>query len=301
MPVKKLNPRGMAATLTMIGEETSAIVKSSSPFNHSFDVRVDLIRPASDQPRQTFDEAEIIKLAETMQNEGLLQPVLLRPDPDVKRHFIMVAGERRWRAARHLGWETILGILCKGDHEVASLVENLQRSDLNIIEEARGLDRLIKGKGWTQTQAAEAIGKAEAEISSTLRILSLPPEILDELLMSKVPVSRYVLAELARVPEGSTREKLSQRALAGDLTVAMIRAARRGMQSAEFSERSGENGVRRSAWPAVTSIALLRVAERLRGLRETRETVGAKEREALLHLREEIDSVLKLSGEPLEA
>ena len=122
MPVKKLNPRGMTATLTMIGEETSAIVKSSSPFNHSFDVPGRPNSSASDQPRRTFDEAEIIKLARTMQNQGLLQRVLLRPDPDVKRHFIMVAGERRWRAARHFkGWETILGILCKGDHGLRHL------------------------------------------------------------------------------------------------------------------------------------------------------------------------------------
>ena len=151
------------------------------------------------------------------------------------------------------------------------------------------------------TQAAEAIGKAEAEISSTLRILSLPPEILDELLMSKVPVSAIRTCGTGACARRNTLEEAKsarprRRPNRCDDSGGATRHAIRGV-----FERSGENGVRRSVWPAVTSIGLLRVAERLRGLRELVSSVGAKEREALLHLREEIDSVLKLSDELLEA
>jgi len=124
------------------------------------------------------------------------------------------------------GWPTILAIEHARDAEVATLVENLQRVDLAVVEEARGLRRLIDGKGWSQAQAAQVLGKTESEVSSTLRILTLPESLLDGLLATKNSgSSRCVLAELARVEDGPTRDRLIRAAKDGVLTQRMIRTS----------------------------------------------------------------------------
>ena len=156
----------LGATMAAIGHAGELLVTRDSRFRHTFEVPLNRISPDPDQPRKVFTEAEITALAATMAEQGQLQPVLLRRTPGQRGDFILVAGERRWRAARLNGWSEILAIEHDGDPEVVSLVENLQRVDLTPVEEARGLQRLIEGKGWTQTQAAEALGKSKGEVSA---------------------------------------------------------------------------------------------------------------------------------------
>ena len=160
----------MGAATAMLDGVSDAIVREDSRFKHSMEVGIDRVRPDPGQPRKTFDEIEITMLARTMAEQGQLQPILIRRDAQIRGHWLIVAGERRWRAAMANGWPTILAIEHTGDAEVATLVENLQRVDLAVVEEARGLQRLISGKGWSQTQAAQILGKSESEVSSTLRI-----------------------------------------------------------------------------------------------------------------------------------
>ncbi len=105
----------------------------------SFAVAVAAIRPDPRQPRKSFPAAELEALARTMADQGQLQPILLRRDPEAADHWIIVAGERRWRAARLNGWERLRAIEHDGDAETAAMIESLQRLDLTAIEEARGL------------------------------------------------------------------------------------------------------------------------------------------------------------------
>ena len=276
----------------MLDGVADAIVRGDSRFRHSMEIGIDRVRPDPEQPRKTFDELEITMLARTMAEQGQLQPILVRRDVENRGQWLIVAGERRWRAAVANGWPTILGIEHAGDAEVATLVENLQRVDLAVIEEARGLQRLIGGKGWSQAQAAQALGKSEAEVSSTLRILSLPENLLDSLLATKSPASsRYVLAELARVEDGPTRERLIKAAEDGVLTQRMIRASREDMSSEEQLRLP-------SRTPRLSIRMIEGLINSLTGLPGQADDLTANERGGLQRLRDEINKALDAAHEP---
>lgn len=282
----------MGAATAMLDGVSDAIVREDSRFKHSMEVGIDRIRPDPGQPRKTFDEVEMAMLARTMAEQGQLQPILVRRDAEIRGHWLIVAGERRWRAAMANGWPTILAIEHTGDAEVATLVENLQRVDLAVVEEARGLQRLINGKGWSQTQAAQVLGKSEAEVSSTLRILSLPESLLESLLATKNPASsRYVLAELARVEEGPTRERL-------------IRAAKDGILTQKIIRNSREDGMISEEPPLPrrkTRLSLKMIDDVMDSLVELRNEAGditSNERAGLHRLRDEINKVLETTSEP---
>ena len=291
MAVKRKPSPLMSAAKTMLDGVSDSIVRENSQFQHSIEVPLDRIRPDPDQPRKTFDDKETAALARTMADQGQLQAILVRRDPDARGSWLIVAGERRWRAANLNGWKTILAVEHAGDAEIATLVENLQRLDLSVVEEARGLQRLISGKGWSQKQAAQVLGKTDAEISSTLRILSLPGDLLDELLATKnTSLSRYVLAELARLEPGPARDRLLTAARAGELTQRMVRTARRpqgepGPSGLRVSKTRHEK--RSTFW------VVERVFEDLRKLRQTGGQIADADVARLKQLRDEINGLLQ--------
>jgi ParB family chromosome partitioning protein len=214
----------LATASSMIADASAGLVTPSSRFRHSFEVALAAIAADPEQPRKNFPEAEITGLAASMAEQGLLQPVLLRRDPAAAGRWIIVAGERRWRAARLLGWATLLAIETDGDPDVVTILENLQRVDLSAVEEARGLQRLIARKHWSQDRAAAALGRTKSEISASLRILTLPEALLDAVLTSEPALPRNVLVELSRLQELARAALLAR---GGPLTVQAIRAAAR--------------------------------------------------------------------------
>jgi ParB/RepB/Spo0J family partition protein len=140
----------------------------------SRDTLISLIDPDPEQPRKVFDDARLIELAESMASNGLAVPILLRPTPDGR--FLIVHGERRWRAAQRLGWETIPADVRELSAEEAhwlSLVENVQRANLSPIEEAEAYQARLNG-GWTQDALAQRLGKTRTYIAQKLRLLTLP-------------------------------------------------------------------------------------------------------------------------------
>ena len=141
------------------------------------EIDIDQIVPNPNQPRKDFDKEELENLAESIQNEGLLQPVLLRPFND---KYQIVAGERRWQACKIAGLNAIPAKVVDMDDERAlrvALIENLQRSDLNAIEEARGYKELMKAGTLTQAELAEAVSKSRSAIANALRLLDLSDDI----------------------------------------------------------------------------------------------------------------------------
>jgi ParB family chromosome partitioning protein len=134
------------------------------------------IRPNPAQPRRTFSEDELDELAASIKQRGVLQPILLRPDPDAPNRYQIVAGERRWRAAQRAGLEVIPAVVRDMDElqllEVG-IIENVQRSDLNPIEEAEAYGALMKRFGRTQEDLAESVGKSRAHVANTIRLLKL--------------------------------------------------------------------------------------------------------------------------------
>lgn len=138
------------------------------------------IVPNRDQPRKTFDEASLEELADSIRRHGVLQPLLVRPIPS--GGYQLVAGERRWRACRMAGLTkvpVVIKELTDTETMEIAIIENLQREDLNPIEEAEGLQALIDKCGYTQEEAAASVGKSRPAIANSLRLLRLPLEVRD--------------------------------------------------------------------------------------------------------------------------
>ncbi len=136
---------------------------------------IDLITPGPYQPRQDMREDSLQELADSIRAQGLVQPILVRPLGDGGQ-FEIIAGERRWRAAQMAGMQEITSVVRKVSDQDAialALIENIQREDLNPLEEARALDRLIREFDMTHQQAADAIGRSRAAVSNLLRLLDL--------------------------------------------------------------------------------------------------------------------------------
>jgi ParB family chromosome partitioning protein len=139
---------------------------------------VDAIAPGKYQPRKQWDQDKLEELAESIRAQGVIQPIVVRELPD--RTFEIIAGERRWRASRLAGLAEIPAVVREVDDRTVvamALIENIQREDLNPLEEATALQRLIDEFDLTHAQAAEAVGRSRAAVSNLLRLLELPPEI----------------------------------------------------------------------------------------------------------------------------
>ncbi|MEL6861602.1 MAG: ParB/RepB/Spo0J family partition protein [Pseudomonadota bacterium] len=147
------------------------------------------IRPNPAQPRRTFSEQELDELAESIKQRGVLQPILLRPDPDAPGQYQIVAGERRWRAAQRANLTSIPAVVRDMDElqllEVG-IIENVQREDLNPVEEAEAYGALIKRFGRTQEDLAESVGKSRAHIANTMRLLNLGESAREHLRQGRI-------------------------------------------------------------------------------------------------------------------
>lgn len=224
IPPKRREPSRMMASMADRVESTrSKLLTADSEFSHSFEIEVPLVEADLSQARKAFDETSIELLADSLREQGQLQPILVRRHPDKRGCWIIVAGERRWRAAVRLGWKVMLAIEHGGPYEVASLVENLQRVDLSIVEEATALRRLIEINGWSQRVAAKTIGRSLSDLNGLLKLLELPTNFLEGVLNSEHTLSRNLLIELARVPNGPGKDRLLNQALTRGLTIADIR------------------------------------------------------------------------------
>ena len=195
---KKTLNRGLDA---LLGQNNS---------NQKFVKEVDLtkIKPGRFQPRSNFDNEKLKELTVSIKNQGVLSPILVRELG--LNEFEVIAGERRLRASKMAGLKTIP---CLVDHKkdqdalVSALIENLQREDLNPVEEARGLDRLKREFGLTQDEVATSTGKARSTVANSLRILSLPPSVLDLLAQGKIEKGHAKLLASMSPGEAETTAK----------------------------------------------------------------------------------------------
>lgn len=151
------------------------------------DIELDEIVPNRYQPRREFSDDSIKELAETLDKDGLLQPIVVREDGE--DHYEIIAGERRYRAAKSLGWETIPAIVKNMDDDQAAslaLIENLQREDLNPIDEAKAYTNLMKLNDLTQTALAKDMGKSQSYVANKLRLLKLDDDVQKALIEGKI-------------------------------------------------------------------------------------------------------------------
>lgn len=168
--------RGLAS---LIGEP-GPVQSRLPPEGEQRMISIDQIRAGKLNPRKDFPPEELAELADSIQQKGLVQPILVRPERAPGTGYEIVAGERRWRASQKAGLHAIPAIVRElEDQEVLELaiIENVQRSDLNPIEEATGYNELIERYGYTQEALAEVIGKSRSHLANTLRLLKLPDSV----------------------------------------------------------------------------------------------------------------------------
>ena len=186
----------MAMQKKGLGRGLGALIPSaeskaeSRPEPTTLEVAVDRITPSPFQPRRTFDEAKLEELAGSIRNQGIIQPLVVRRKDD---GYELIAGERRWRAAMKAGLSRVPVVIREAsDHEALqlALVENLQREDLNPIEEASGYHRLQEEFHWSQEEMADRVGKSRPAIANSLRLLSLPAEVQQEVVAGNLPAGQ---------------------------------------------------------------------------------------------------------------
>jgi len=182
--VKKSASRGLGRGLSALIGEPEVDTANPAGVGAATVAQVSIadLKPNPDQPRRRFDPAELDELAASLRLRGVVQPLIVRPDPSGEGWQI-VAGERRWRAAQKAQLHDVPVViredLTESDVLEIALVENVQRSDLNPVEEARAYSRLIDDFGHTQERLAAALGKSRSHLANTLRLLSLPEAALD--------------------------------------------------------------------------------------------------------------------------
>lgn len=166
--------RGLAA---LLGEAAAPLSPPVSGVQH---LAVDLLEPSPFQPRQEMAEEALVELADSIAQRGVLQPLLVRPKPGAAGHYQIIAGERRWRASQRAQIHEIPVLvrdLSDADAMAAGLVENLQRENLNAVEEADGYKRLIEEFKLSHDKLAEAVGKSRSHITNVMRLLQLPAPV----------------------------------------------------------------------------------------------------------------------------
>ena len=199
-------------------------------------IDIDLIEPSPYQPRTRFREEALDELARSIKSSGIIQPLVLRP---IGNRYQLIAGERRWRAAQRAGLTKVSAIVRQVPDELAlemTLVENIQREDLNAIEAARAFERLMDEFQLTQESVAERTGKDRATVANSIRLLKLEPTIQDWIEEGKLTAGhgRALLA----VADSPLRMRYAQRASRGGLTVRQIErlASRRARTSSPAAE-----------------------------------------------------------------
>lgn len=191
------------------------------------DLPLDAIRPNPRQPRTVFDEDDLAELVHSIREIGVLQPVVVRPapgaGPDDEVRFELIMGERRWRASREAGKETVPAIIRMTEEDDLlrdALLENLHRSQLNALEEAAAYQQLLDDFGCTQEELARRIGRSRPQISNTLRLLKLPPTVARRVAAGVLSAGHA--RALLGLPDAGSMERLGQRIVAEGLSVRTV-------------------------------------------------------------------------------
>jgi ParB family chromosome partitioning protein len=237
---------------------TETVVAPPSDYQR---ISLSAIRPNPYQPRREFDEAELAELQASLSASGLLQPIAVRP---AHGGYELISGERRLRAATRLGWSDIPAIIRDVDDRTLltlALVENLQRSDLNAVEEARGYRRLSEEFGYTHAQIAEAIGKDRTSVTSLLRILQLPAAVLD--IVEKGQLSAGHARALVSLDDERRALSLANEAVARQLSVRELESRVRDLLQPAH-KRPAAGGSPKSAGVSPGSPILKRLEDELR-------------------------------------
>lgn len=260
---EKRRTKGLGRGLGALLSSDIAIEPRQTSANQIVDLPITLIEPNEDQPRKSFDEGRLAELAASIKENGIIQPIIVtRKDS----RYIIVAGERRWRAAQMVGLKTIPAIIRElTDKEVVqqSLIENIQRQDLNPIEEAEAFSMLMTEHDMTQEELAQILGRSRPAVANTLRLLQLGARTSEYVIRGEISAghARALLAISDPVLQASMAEEIMRRDWSVRQTENRIRQLQR-------EQRREEPGVQEEN--DAYSLALQTVTERLTELLGTR-------------------------------
>ncbi len=248
--------RGLAAILSVAPREEPEELRS---------LPAELIEPNPHQPRHTFDEEALQALAESIKQRGVLQPVLVRPLPGGR--YELVAGERRWRAARLAGLEMLPAVIRHHDDAASlevALIENMAREDLSPVEEARACAALVEELGLTREVVGLRVGRSRVAVSNLIRLLDLPDEALD--LLQRGDLSEGHGRALLLTEDHAQRRALARQAAAGGWSVRELESRARGEEAAGHRPRRRSRGRERSADQAAAIQQISEALEQALGL-----------------------------------
>jgi ParB family chromosome partitioning protein len=199
--------RGLAA---LIGDHSpSPPLNTSHDPSHQWQVPIEFLRPNPNNPRRNFDEAELEELAHSIREKGVIQPILVRAVSASRDRYEIIAGERRWRAAQRANLHVVpVTQIEAGDKEALeiAIIENVQRTDLNALEEARGYQQLASEFHYSQADLAKVIGKSRSHIANTIRLLKLPEPVQDLLSGGQLSAGHARALLVAQAPEALAKD-----------------------------------------------------------------------------------------------
>ncbi|PWC82172.1 chromosome partitioning protein [Azospirillum sp. TSH100] len=265
---------------------------TSAGFPHVVELDLARVRRNPDQPRRHFDEAELRSLASSIERHGLQNPILVRPLP--QGEYLLIGGERRVRAHEMLDRKTVFAILTSGDPDEIGLIDNVQRVDLNAVEYAAALARLIDKHGYTHDELAAVVGRDRTDVTKLLAIMGLPVEIREEYATRFAHVSRSVMIEIAAAP-AELQDRLWERAKEG-ASVKAVRQAKREHANGAVAEAPPPDAAQEpEAKEAVRALqaSVKRILRDVAVVREQRRYLDPDNRDRLLQLRAEIDAILE--------
>lgn len=216
-------------------------VLASDKANAATNLRIADVEPRRDQPRKSFPMESLEQLADSIGQFGVLQPIIVRESALLSGTYEIIAGERRWRAAKMAGLNEIPAVILDGDELKAAqvaVIENVQREDLNALEEALAYETLIENFGLTQEQVAKQVGKSRSAITNLLRLLDLPDEVLE--LLRNGSLSQGHARALLGLKNPEQMYPLAQRILEKDLSVRDVERTIRLMNYEPSSDEDGE-------------------------------------------------------------
>ena len=262
--------RGLGRGLSALLDEVDA---ASTPEGRRaagvLDVAIELIRPNPEQPRRAFGVEELAELAASIRERGVLQPILVRPMPGQAKAYQIIAGERRWRAAQQAGLRAIPALVRDlADQEVmeVALIENIQRADLNALEEARGYDVMAQRFQRSAEAIAKVVGKSRSHVANTLRLMRLPTAVQEHIEGGRLTAG-HARALLDLDDAVALAERVIKQGLSVRQTESLARLAKRddGAFSRRSKGRAGKDADTQSLEVDLEEVLGLRVEIRPRG------------------------------------
>src|SRR4051794_1155138 len=276
--------------------QNDVLFGTSANFPRVVEIDLTAVDRNPEQPRQHFDEEELRSLADSIDRMGLKQPILVKQSAGGR--YIIAAGERRFRAHQLLGRETIFAIITDGDIDEIALIENLQRADLDAMEEARAFARLLERHKYTHEELGRIVSKSQGEIARTLATLKLPEAMLREYPEFRKTISKSILQELAFIDDDTLRQDLWEEAKAGKLTIRGLRETKKnpgGMRERAQKSVAPDEAVAGDFTKLIASVQknIKRTSTDIAALKQRKAKLDDQQRATFRVLRDQLNELIE--------